>query len=479
MKVLLSLLSGITVVSFVAGAAGNWYFLAGVPFLFLLAYVTIADFRAVFFLLFALIPFSTEVGLPGGFNTDLPTEPLMIGLMLVYLLYMIRHGDELRASFTKHAFTLLILIHLAWILVTALTSGDVLVSVKFLLAKGWYVLTFYFLAGHVIRSERQMKILFWVILFPLILTVLYVLARQAGQGFAFKMVDKAVRPFYRNHVNYACLLALFSPLLWYARSWYRRFSLKWWVIAGSTLIVLLGIQFSYTRAAYAAIMLAIVAWFVIRFKLIRAAIGLSVGVFLLGITYLASHNNYLYYAPTYEKTIRYVSFDNLIAATFQGKDISTMERVYRWIAGAYMTQDKPVFGFGPGTFTEFYKSYTVNDFQTYVSDNPEKSGIHCYYLMVFVEQGLPGFLIFLALVFYFLIKGEQIYHQTRDPQRRGFIMVLLLTFVIIDALLLINDMIETDKVGPFFFLCIAVLVNFDLANQKELASARSSGSSLV
>jgi O-antigen ligase len=87
--------------------------------------------------------------------------------------------------------------------------------------------------------------------------------------------------------------------------------------------------------------------------------------------------------------------------------------------------------------------------------------------MVFVEQGIIGFLIFMFLVFYFLIKGEQIYHQTKDPMRQGFVMVFLLTMIIIDALLIINDMVETDKVGPFFFLCMAVMVNLDLANQKE------------
>ena len=167
-----------------------------------------------------------------------------------------------------------------------------------------------------------------------------------------------------------------------------------------------------------------------------------------------------------------MSFDNLVAATFQGKDISTMERVYRWIAGAYMGQKEPEFGFGPGTFAHFYKGYTVKYFQTYVSENRENSGIHCYYLMVFVEQGYVGLAIFLCLVFYFLIKGEQIYHQTKDPTRKGLVMVFLMIMIIIDALLLINDMVETDKVGPFFFVCIAVLVNLDLANKKELEVKR-------
>lgn len=464
---MLLIFSIVTFLSLIVGIAGNWFFLAGIPFFLLLAYVTIVDFRSVFFLLFALIPFSTEVGLPGGFNTDLPTEPLMVGLMGVYFMYILKEGKNLRASFTRHSFTGILLLHIAWIFVTALTSQDVFVSIKFLLAKIWYVLVFYFMAGRILKGEKELKLLMWVIIVPLCITILWVLARQVTQGFAFKLVDKAVRPFYRNHVNYACLMALFFPLLWYARSWYKTFTFKWWFIVGATILVLIGIQFSYTRAAYAAIIMAAGAYFIIKFKLIRAALGIASIIVISGITYLATNNNYLYHSPSYEKTIRHVSFDNLVAATFQGKDISTMERVYRWIAGAYMTQRRPEFGFGPGTFTEYYKGYTVKTFRTYVSDNPENSGIHCYYLMVFVEQGIIGFLIFMFLVFYFLIKGEQIYHQTTDPMRKGFVMVFLLTMIIIDALLIINDMVETDKVGPFFFLCIAVIVNLDLKNKEE------------
>jgi len=48
-------------------------------------------------------------------------------------------------------------------------------------------------------------------------------------------------------------------------------------------------------------------------------------------------------------------------------------------------------------------------------------------------------------------------------------MALLLSLIIVDALLLINDMIETDKVGSFFFMNMAMLVNIDLANKKELS----------
>ena len=84
-----------------------------------------------------------------------------------------------------------------------------------------------------------------------------------------------------------------------------------------------------------------------------------------------------------------------------------------------------------------------------------------------VEQGIPGMLLFIALSFYALIRGERIYHELKDPTWKGIVMGVLLSCVVINAFLLINDMIETDKMGSFFFIGLAVLINADLANKKE------------
>jgi hypothetical protein len=58
------------------------------PFLALGAYLTILDFRIVFFFLLAAIPLSTELMLPGGFGLDFPDEPLML-LLTEYSYYML------------------------------------------------------------------------------------------------------------------------------------------------------------------------------------------------------------------------------------------------------------------------------------------------------------------------------------------------------------------------------------------------------
>ncbi len=457
--------AGLTLLSFFAAAATNQYFLFGAPAALLLAYLCIVDFKKIYYLLWAFIPLSTEVFLPGGFATDLPDEPFMVLLAGVFLIFLIRNGRELDKRFFVHPVTLLLYLHLAWLTVTMITSSLPLVSVKFLLAKAWYVLTFYFLTGFLLKKEEDTKKWFWWVFIPLMATVAYVFLRHASLGFSFKDVNQAMAPFYRNHVNYACLLALFFPLAWFARTWYKPLSFPWLILVGAAVFLLAAIQVAYTRAAYVALAIAAGAYFIVRLRLVLPALLLALIGAIGAVGYLVHQEKYLEYAPDFEKTVTHYKFDNLLAATAKGEDISTMERVYRWVAGKHMIQDRPLTGFGPGNFYNFYRSYTVSSFETYVSDNPEQSGIHSYYLMTAVEQGIPGLLIFVGMAFAVLIFGQRVYHRTRDPFRKRWVMAIILGTIVIDSLLLINDMVETDKVGSFFFLFMAMLVRMDLEDQ--------------
>ncbi|TAK43322.1 MAG: O-antigen ligase family protein [Saprospiraceae bacterium] len=464
---LLIAFSIVLVASLLTGVAGYWYFLAGIPALALYGYVAVVDFKKIFFLLLAFLPLTVEVWLPNGVVTDLPTEPMMVAMMGIYFLYVLKRGKSMLANFVRHPIALLLLLHLGWMFFTVITSEAFVISFKFFLAKIWYVTTFFFLAGTLLKTEKDVKSMVWVVLVPLVLTILYVLVRHASYGFSFADVNKVMFPFYRNKVAYACMLSIFLPFVWLGRGWYRRFSLPWWTLLGAALLLLVGIQFSYTRAAYLTLALAAGSYFVVKWRLMKIVLGLAAIGSVLFVATQLKHRTWLDEKPIYEKTITHERFDDLLSATTKGRDVSTMERVYRWVAGGHMVAEKPLLGFGPGTFTKFYKSYTVTGFTTYVSSNPEGSGIHCYYLMTFVEQGVAGGLLFLALVAFVLLKAEVIYHQTTDPDRRRIVMMVILTTVVIDGLLLMNDLVETDKTGSFFFMCMALLVNADIKNKEQ------------
>ena len=46
-------------------------------------------------------------------------------------------------------------------------------------------------------------------------------------------------------------------------------------------------------------------------------------------------------------------------------------------------------------------------------------------------------------------------------------MTSLLSFVILLILITINDLIETDKFGSFFFMTLAIFTNLDLATREN------------
>ncbi|HFB99342.1 MAG TPA: O-antigen ligase family protein [Phaeodactylibacter sp.] len=467
---LFTIYGAILLLSIFIGIATNFYYLLALPAVLLVGFITVVDFKKIFYLTLFFIPLSIEMTLPGGIGTDFPPELFVIGLMLVYFLFFIKNIKNIGSGFFKHPLTILVLFHLVWTLIATIHSYNYVVSVKFLLAKLWYVIVFYFMAGLLIKTEKDFKNLFWVFFFPLFIAITYVMTKHASMGFAFNKINACVGPFYRNHVMYGCIVTLFLPFIWYVKKWYPKWSLVWWFLVGALVYALLAVQFSYTRAAYVGIIIAILAVQIIRFRLMKLAVGAAIILALGVVGYLVSNNNFMDYAPEYKSTVSHNRFDNLISATAKGKDISTMERVYRWVAGYQMSKKEPLTGFGPGNFYGYYKRHTVTNFKTYVSDNPEHSGIHNYYLMLIVEQGFMGVFIFLAMCFYMLIRGETIYHNTQDPKKKYMVMTVVLTMIIIDSLLLINDMIETDKIGAFFFIGMAILVNIDVENESQIPS---------
>jgi O-antigen ligase len=194
----------------------------------------------------------------------------------------------------------------------------------------------------------------------------------------------------------------------------------------------------------------------------RIALPLALGVIILLVGWLSYDNQYISYAPNYEKTITHKKFDDLVSATYKMEDISTVERFYRWVAGYYMIQEKPLAGFGPSSFYSVYHSYVDRHFTTYVSDNPEHSGMHNYYLMIAVEQGLIGLAIFLILVAVVLLYGESLYHRMASGPKKQLLVAALISFCCNLFILTLNDTVETDKLGSFFFFCIAIVIGLGM-----------------
>ncbi|MFT4751854.1 MAG: O-antigen ligase [Neolewinella sp.] len=441
------------------GLGTGEYWLIGAPVLLWVAAQAFLDFRLLFWLLLVTIPISTNILLPGGFGTDLPTEPLAIGLTGLLILHAAKHWPEYDSKAFGHPIAWLLYLHVGWILFATVFSDGFVTSLKFSVAKLWYVGAYFLVPLLIIKTPKKVTILVHCILWPLLFVAVQTLVRHGAYGFSFTMQHKTMFPFMNEHVSYAGCLATFAPWLIFLGWWLKdKGKSHWWLSLLILPIWLLAVYFSFTRAAFVALFMAGGAYYVIKWRLLKPALALVVIGAIAVSVYFVRGNKYLDYAPNFETTITQERFDNLISATYKLEDISTMERFYRWVAAGHMVPYRPYTGWGPGSFLEHYEGYTVNAFKTYVSDNEGRSGIHSYYLMTLVEQGFPGLFIFLVYIFGALIIGERMYHRQTDPAARNAIMAALLAMLIVDAFNIINDQMETDKVGAQYLFNLAILI---------------------
>ncbi len=436
-----------------------------IPLAFLFVWFALFDFKKIYFLLIALIPLTREFSL-GALSLDVPGEPVLIILMLVFFFYLLKR-KEYDSAFIKHLIIQLLFLHLLWIFVTVFFSYKVLFSAKFFLAKIWYVITYVFLTGLFVRRLRDFKILFWCVLIPAAFSIIAVLFRHSASGFSFEEINSASEVFYRNHVNYAAFVSLLMPFIWLAGSWYKSGTLPKHFINFCKLLFLAAIYFAFARGAWIALFAAVGFYYLLKWRLIKFAIPPAVAlIFYMGWT-LVTNNNYLNYAPEFGKAIYHGNIIDHMKATVRNQDLSTAERFYRWVAGVRMAGEHPITGFGPGSFYHYYQPYTVSEFTTYVSDNPEKSGTHNYFLMTTVEQGLVGLFFFQLLTFGIFYVGVRAYHQAQNQDDKNLIAAVLCSLVVIYVQLLLSDLIEEIKIGGFFFINIALLVNWSILSRKQ------------
>lgn len=427
----------------------------------------VLDYRLLFWLFILLLPYSLELEVVGEtLMLDLPNEPLMMVLALTAALVAVQ-GRLVGRTFWYHPLVLALLVQLLWLVVASLNSNYPLATAKYLLQKGWYLGALVLLPFALLQTMTDVQRLFRYSAIGMTGMMLLVLLRHGLHGFAWDEINPAGEPFYPNHVVYGCATALLVPVLWALRAWTRLRG-----GSGNLYAVLMGIAvvatvLSYTRASWLSLLLLpgvllLVRWRLWPWVLPVALVGVAVGVF-----FLLENNYYLNLAPEYKDTVMHDDLSSHLAATVEGQDVSSMERVYRWVAAKRMVEVNPWLGTGPDTFYPEYFRYSVETFRTYVSDNPERSTTHNYLLMTATEQGIPGAVLLLTVVLVFFYRVYYTYHRCTDPAQRILAMAILLIMVVFTFHLTLNDLVEHNKVGPWYYLSLGLLIRLDAWQKKE------------
>ena len=117
------------------------YYIPLIPAALLFIALALVSVDKYLLTLLFFVPLSIPLSvLAKGLSVDmfLPTEPLLAGLLLLYIIKYLM-GDRVDIRVLRHPVTLAIYFQLAWMLITAITSTDPLVSFKALASRPGHV----------------------------------------------------------------------------------------------------------------------------------------------------------------------------------------------------------------------------------------------------------------------------------------------------------------------------------------------------
>jgi O-antigen ligase len=468
-KLLLSF--GIFLVSGIAAIIMQEPVLLVIPFAWIFVPVifqfAVTRTEQLFWLLLILLPLSTELTITPQLGLDFPDELLLMLLTGISIVKLIHQPEWFPASLSKHPLFFILVVDMGWMLITCVYATEPLLAIKYVLAKTWYIIPFVLLPQILLHSRERVGKLAICLLLPMLFVVIQSLLRHAFYGFSFKDIQQVLAPFFRNHVNYSSMLVCLLPVAWCVWTLTPAENPKRKIIGYGILIGLIGLLFAYSRGAWIALLAGIIAVWVIRKRLMGAFMMLAILGVIISTVWLVTDKNYMRFAPDHDRTVFHTNFSEHMLATVEMKDVSTAERFYRWIAGARMLADKPITGFGPNAFYPHYRSYTVNRFETWVSDNKEHSTVHNYFLLTALEQGIIGLILFCALYFGMLLHVQRLYHQFQSRFYKQVTLTVGMVLIMIGVINTMSDMIETDKIGSLFWLCLGMVVLLDSKGKEE------------
>jgi O-antigen ligase len=125
--------------------------------------------------------------------------------------------------------------------------------------------------------------------------------------------------------------------------------------------------------------------------------------------------------------------------------------------------DKPVTGFGPGSYMFVYGRYQVTSEMTRISTNHgEKGNAHSEYLMYLSEMGLPGLIIFILIIYIAISKAIRIFHQANDKAIKWLTLGILTGFISYIFHGNFNSFIDTDKASVLFYGFLAFVAAVEI-----------------
>lgn len=447
--VLLSVIMGITLTNY-------WLFLT--PLVTLGVFWAVIDWRSFYWFFLATIPFSIILDVPGGLSTTVPDEPIMwyyVGITILMLAY---NKNAIPEWFLKHNITLILALQYIWLIIAVIFSEMLFPSIKYLLARTWFLNAFLIIPLFFFKEKKDFIRAFKVFFIPLFTVFLFVFVRHGFMNFGFKESNIATFPFFYNHVDHSTIISMAFPMFLIAYQLVKGNKKLRIILLLCTLFLIPAVFVAQARAAILAVIFALCIWFAYSRNIGKWIMPMFYAFVITIVTLVISNENYVGLRPDFKHTYTQTSFSNLLKATVSGKDMSSMERLYRWVASARMSQERPLLGVGPNNWNEFYKEHAITEFKTYVSRNPERSTTHNYFIFMLVEQGWPALILYGIFVWMTINYGQKLYKNIQDPFYKKAVLGLSMMFGAGFVNNFFSELLETHKIGALFFMSVSLMM---------------------
>ncbi len=441
------------------------YYLPLLPVLVAIVWMAFTRIDRVVYLTVFFVPLSiqlSEIIKDTSFDLYLPTEPLLAGVMILFFIKYLR-GQRIDIRILRHPVTLAIYFNLAWIGITTITSTMPLVSVKFLIARLWFIVSFYLLLAQIFQNPKRIRQYLWAYIIPFTLVIFYVLIRHSEYGLNSQIASHfVVKPFYNDHTSYGAVLAMLFPVMIGILVSYRK------IDSGQTILFLLllllyaaAIVFSYTRAAWVSLVGVFGIWIIIKLR-IKIHFVLTGFILLAALLFsLRTEIKMKLEQNTQESSGEFTEHVQSIANV--RNDASNLERINRWNSALRMWEEKPVFGWGPGTYMFQYAPFQVSHEKTRISTNTGTRGnAHSEYLGPLSESGVLGMLSMIIIFLTTIYTGLRVYFNSKNREVKIISLAVLLGLITYYIHGILNNFLDTDKASALVWGYTAILVAFDI-----------------
>jgi len=412
-----------------------------------------------------LIAFLTPVSIPLeeldlGAALSLPSEPLIITAMMIFVGRTLITGNY-DVRILRHPISIAIIISFVWMLFTSVTSSLPIVSIKSFISRFWFISTFYFLGIEIFRKKQNIEKFLWAHILGLLGIIITTTYIHSTWNFEKNPAHWVMNPFYNDHTAYGMIIAMFLPVL-FGIAFNNRYNSSLKILVFIALIIyIVAFRLSNSRAAWVSLIGGIGVFFIyyLRIKWYTVAI---VGV--IGLFFFSTIQEQLLIRLERNKQDSSENLEEHIQSISNIKtDASNLERINRWNCAIAMFKDRPVLGFGPGTYKFEYAQFQKAKDKTIITTNAGNRGTaHSEYLLVLSEQGLPGLIILLSSIIAILHTGSVVYNSTAEHKSRQIALWLIVGFVTYWIHAFLNNFLETDKASVPYWAFAGILVALQL-----------------